>query len=205
MKRNVESLLKTPPAERKAIVAKIMDGYTAADGKLKWKRAYAEHPDWLEIMGSDPKSVQRAYQMVAAVRRDRQREAIRAGTNGKGTTPAPAGEQSERENLMRTIAANYRAGNRIMFALAWRDHPEWKAKLGADTELGVRKLYADVKKLHPKPKQKKTAAQQKADPPTGPAFEFHVMPHCPECGASLVEFFRMYNKMKAQQSVKQVL
>jgi len=205
LKTPENSALSITATERKAIVTQILDGYETPGGMVDWPRAYAEHPEWAARLGTDTANKQRSYATLSYLKRARAKAGGKPHSNG--STPAPAAPaanppdgESERVTIIRALLDGYRRGTRTMFADAWRDHPEWKEKLGATTKSGSSRLYYEVA-LH-RPRTPKAAHRPAADPTPGPTFEFHVMPHCPECGAALIEFFRMYNKMKAQQATK---
>lgn len=103
----------TIPSEVKDIVARLMQTY-CIEGKVKWKEAFAAHPDWQKTLLEKFGDMQRIYQYANSVK-----TRAKAKTSAQESAPvkAPAPQSVEQVHFCPRCGLNIKICN-AAFAVA---------------------------------------------------------------------------------------
>jgi len=207
--------LKRDDTEEVQVLNKILE----YQGKHKnfVKVALDENPAWKRTLDAEGKmGIKRVHNAIGRLRKQQREEQETPPQDSPTPPPAPSPSETntatngDRQSIIAQLV-EYRLPNRKMdFKTAWLEHPDWKEKLGIVDERTMNNFYYEVKRYNNKqniarrhkPNANKWGRKKKEqDQEAAPSMQFSIMPHCPECGTELAEFFRMYNQIQIKKSV----
>ena len=128
------------------VIKQIIREYEV-DGSIRWRQAFAEHPDWQAALAhlrmptiyvranqfrGRKKPAARMLPVVAGPKRGRRR----------GMPPIPADEQA----ILEQLVEQYGSGRSIEFMQAFREHPEWEKALAHISLPAIRSRGHRIKK-----------------------------------------------------------
>lgn len=202
-----------PLEERRTLIAKIVKEYfnpafNNGKGKVEWRKAFAEHPEWEKQLGAGSKQgMKNIFNTLARMNLDK-----KSASNGTHkpiliAPPPPVGHtngevkflenRKDRKALLSELLQKYTKPNgKTDWKKAFTENPNWKIQLGADTEKGYARVAAASgpvrKQLNLGRSSRRRNAPAEIEAETTQQYTDGCQ-HCPNCGFAVGAMNKFFN------------